>query len=77
MNEGYRVVLGFHCVFQNIICYILRKCHHGSSCLMADLGLLHGIQCFQCLLHAGFTVGAHHAFDLHCFFHGTLLLYSD
>ena len=43
---------------------------------MADLGVLHVVQGLQGLFHAGLTVGAHHAFNFHGFFHGWFLLWN-
>ena len=62
LDAGNRVVLCLHGLLQHLIVHFSVQGNDGSTGFVADNSLVYLRQSFQCLLDAGFTVGAHHTF---------------
>ena len=75
-DAGHFVVLVFNGLLQGLVGDIGAQGDDGGAGLVADHGLVDFGQSFQCLLHAGLAVAAHHAFNVQGLFHKTFLLDS-
>ena len=68
----YGVALVFDRGFQQVVCYCGVKGYDSGAAFVADFGGIYLLEGFEALFDPAGAVGAHHALDLHCFFHSLI-----